>query len=576
MRAGRLFWGLFFVAAFTLRAQDFRVTSTKQVLPSGGRVTWGAKNNLLAYDRVNAATGYYDVYTSNPDGSNEVCLSCSVMQFPYSKGNPEWHPSNNFLAVQIQWQHALIGESLDTPGAGVSNDLYIMDAAGQNYWPVTQNSKGVLHPRFSHNGSQLLWVERTFANNWQLMLADFAIINGVPQVTNVQSLRPCQNNVFCETGGFSLDDSAVYFTHSGDSGISTALDIYSYNLATQVTTNLTHSQNNWNEFPTSFPFSNRILWMSGTYGSQGLQTDYWMMDADGSNKTQLTYYNYSAAPSWYLGAVSTAKFNWSPDGTQIAAYFIPNGTANGQTGSINILSLEPAAPTVSAASFARPPLAADSIVSTFYPNLATATAATTSTALPNSLAGTTATVTDAQNSVLPVPFFFVSPGQINFQVPTGTASGPATLTFSSANGTVSRATINIELAAPGIFTAATTGAGPAAAYLLRYAPGATAPYDSQSAYRCARVCATADLDLGASTDSAYLVLFGTGLRHAHSVSATVAGQLVPISYRGPQLGYPGLDQVNILLPHQFAGSGAVSLLLYADEVSSNAVQISIR
>ena len=556
--------------------QDIRVTSTKQIVEAGGRVTWGAKNNLLAFDKVNGA-GYYDVYSSNPDGSNVTCLTCGAVQFPYSKGNPEWHPSNDYLAIQIEWSSSLLGQSLYTPGAGVDNDLFIMDAAGQHYWPVTQNAKGVLHPRFSHSGNQLLWVQRSFGNNWNLMLGDFAVVDNVPQVTNIQSLPPCQDNVFCETGGFSLDDSAVLFTHSSASGVATVFDIYSYNLSTQVTLNLTNSVSQWNEFPTSFPGANRILWMSGVFTLEGLQTDYWTMDYDGSNKVQLTYYNEPTAPSWYQGSVSTAKFNWSPDGSQLASYLIPGGTGNGQAGSIYILDLEPAAPTVSAATFSRPPLSADSIASTFFPNLATGSDASTSTMLPTTLAGTSATLVDAQNVARAVPLFFVSPGQVNWEVPADTAQGPATIQFmNSLDGTV-RATVNIQPSAPGLFTANATGSGPPAAYLLTYSAGAAIPYRTQSAFSCVSTpCTAAPLSLGSPSDLAYLILFGTGLRHAISVSATLGGEPLSVSFSGPQGGYPGLDQVNVLIPYTLSGTGAASFVITADGVTASPVQISLQ
>lgn len=573
MRAVWYYFSLLLFLSVALFGQDVRVTATSQVLESAGRVSWGAQNNLLALDRVNAA-GFYDVYTSNPDGSNPVCLTCNAAQFPYNKGNPEWHPSNNFLAIQIEWSVPFLDASSASPGAGVDNDLYIMDAVGENYWPVTQNAKGVLHPRFSHSGNQLLWVQRTIANNWNLMLADFAVVNNVPQVTNIQSLPPCASGVFCETGGFSADDSTVFFTHSTSNG-STVYDIYSYNLSTQVTTNLTNSVSNWNEFPTAFPSNlsnNRILWMSGVFTPQGLETDYWMMNYDGSDQVQVTYYNDAAAPNWYLGSVSSAKFSWGPGGAQIASYLIPDGTGNGQPGNIDILSLAPGAPTLSAASFSRPPVSGDSIVSTFYPNLATGSASTPSTSLPDSLSGASVLVTDARNTVRQAPLFFVSPGQINWEIPSGTAPGPAAIQFTSAAGVVSGSTINVQASGPGLFTANATGSGPPAAYLLT-SPEAT----PQFTFTCeGATCVPAPLNLGSTSDSTYLILFGTGLRHAAAVSANLLGQTLPVSFYGAQGTYPGLDQINVQLPSSLTGSGLVALTIVADQVSSNAVQLLIQ
>ncbi len=567
---------LFLLVSLPAAAQDVRVTSSQLLIANGGRVTWGAKNNLLAFDQL-GSNGFYDTYTSNPDGSNVTCLTCGVAALPpYSKGNPEWHPSNQFLAIQIQYSNGPFARDY-TPGVGVNNDLYIADAAGKNYWPVTKNAPGVLHPRFSPDGTKLLWVQRTTGNNWNLMLGQFSVVGNVPQVTGVQSLPPCQNDVFCETGGFSTDGNTVFFTSDLDGQGEAGIDIYSYNLQTKALTNLTNSPDNWDEFPTSFPNAEKIIWMSGVEKlATGLQTDYWTMNYDGSNKVQLTYYNYQNAPSWYYGtAVSTAKFNWSPDGTQLAAYFIPNGRNVGQEGSIHIVNLEPAAPTLSGATYLRPPLAPDSIVSTFYSNLAIATTSAPSSALPTNLGGTSVSVTDSQNNTRSAPLFFTSPMQVNWVVPDGTAPGPATIQYTNSQNQSVRATVDVEPVDPGLFTVTATGAGPASAYLLLY-PGGTGTPTLQNSFTCAATCVTAPLNLGASTDSAYLVLFGTGLRNASSVSVIVNGQTLSTSFHGAQGAFTGVDQVNVLLPHSLAGAGAANINLIADGIASNIVQIQIQ
>ena len=540
-------------------------------------MSWGTQNNLLAFDRV-SPSGFYDVYTSNPDGSSITCLTCDAAQLPaYNKGNPEWHPSNQFLAIQVQESSAL-DQNTASPGVGVKNDLYISDAAGKNYWQVTYDAPGVLHPRFSHDGNHLLWVQRSSAplsNDWTLMLANFTVVNNIPQVTNIQSLPPCQQNVFCETGGFSFDDSAVFFTGALDGQSIDGIDIYSYNLTSGLLSNLTNSPGNWDEFPTSVPNTGKIVWTSGIYGANGLQTEYWMMDDDGSNKLQLTYFNDQRSSSWYLGSTSAAKFSWGPAGTQLAAYLIPNGSSLGQIGNIYTINLEPAAPTVSSASFARPPLAPDSIASTFYMNLATSTTSATTAVLPVDLAGTSALVTDALNITRSVPLFFVSPGQANWEVPANTAPGPATVQFIDAAGVSSRATIDVETADPGIFTSDATGSGPPAGYLLTFPAGSATSSSTQYLFDCgtAPPCTTAPVSLGSATDSAYLVLFGTGLRHAANISVTLGSQTLPVAFSGPQGTDTGLDQVNVLVPNSFSGSGLTTLFIQADGFYSNTVQL---
>jgi hypothetical protein len=49
-----------------------------------------------------------------------------------------------------------------------------------------------------------------------------------------------------------------------------------------------------------------------------------------------------------------------------------------------------------------------------------------------------------------------------------------------------------------------------------------------------------------------------------------AGKL-PVEYAGPAPGFPGLDQVNVLLPADLDGVGSVTLTLGADSISTNSV-----
>ena len=87
------------------------------------------------------------------------------------------------------------------------------------------------------------------------------------------------------------------------------------------------------------------------------------------------------------------------------------------------------------------------------------------------------------------------------------------------------------------------------------------------------------IDLGAPTDSVYLTLFGTGIRNRTTltaVSVVIGGLNARVDYAGPQSQYVGLDQVNVLLPHELAGRGTVDLLLSVDSKPANRVQVAFR
>ena len=87
--------------------RDLRVRNIRVLQGSGkgGRVSWSKARNIIAYDRLGANGGFYDVWTINPDGSGDTCLTCGIAALgTKNKGNPDWHPSGNFLAIQVQKQ----------------------------------------------------------------------------------------------------------------------------------------------------------------------------------------------------------------------------------------------------------------------------------------------------------------------------------------------------------------------------------------------------------------------------------------------------------------------------------------
>ncbi len=98
-------------------------------------------------------------------------------------------------------------------------------------------------------------------------------------------------------------------------------------------------------------------------------------------------------------------------------------------------------------------LSPGSIVSVFGTNLSNSTASATNTPLPTTLAGTQVLVDD-----IPAPLFYVSPSQINLQLPSG-SGGSVTVKVISGTTTGVTTTILLSNESPGIFiTSGTQGA----------------------------------------------------------------------------------------------------------------------
>jgi uncharacterized protein (TIGR03437 family) len=250
-----------------------------------------------------------------------------------------------------------------------------------------------------------------------------------------------------------------------------------------------------------------------------------------------------------------------------------------------IASTTPAAAApVSAASYRGPQLAPESIAAVFGQNFSTTTViASGGPALPTALANASVNVMDSAGTSRLAPLFYVSPSQINFQIPPGTAAGNGTIAIANANVTIASGAINIVNTAPALFTANASGSGVLTGLALRIKANGSQTYeplvriDAQNQI----VPIPIDLgpDLGASTDRVFLVAFGSGFRFRSSlsaVSATIGGTSAHALFAGPQPNFVGLDQVNIQLPRSLIGRGDLDMILTVDGQTANTVRVNIK
>ncbi|HMX25587.1 MAG TPA: FG-GAP-like repeat-containing protein, partial [Blastocatellia bacterium] len=280
-------------------------------------------------------------------------------------------------------------------------------------------------------------------------------------------------------------------------------------------------------------------------------------------------------------SVSVTAGDFNGDGRMDLATANANSTA---TVLLNACLLNGNAPatTVSAAAFTRP-LTGEAIAAVFGVGLATSTQVATTIPLPVSLGGTTVRVRDGNATERFAPLFFVSPGQINFLIPPGTAVGTAVITITSGNGTISVGTASINDSAPALFTANGDGQSVAAATVLRVKADGSLLYEPVARFdsalnRFVPVPIDFGADLGSASDRLFLVLFGTGLRNRSSSFLQVKiGELtLGTLYAGPQGDFVGLDQINVQLPRSSALRGETDLKLNLENSFSNTVKISFK
>jgi uncharacterized protein (TIGR03437 family) len=255
----------------------------------------------------------------------------------------------------------------------------------------------------------------------------------------------------------------------------------------------------------------------------------------------------------------------------LKAVAVRNGTA---FPNVYCMAVAKAFGNVSAASFESGPAAPESIVSALGFDLATAPLSPASQSPPTNLGGTTVTVVDSTGASRLAPLFYVSPGQVNYEIPPGTAAGVALVTVQSGDGVVSSAPLGIVPVAPSLFTL--NASGLAAAFALQVLNG-TQTYENVYQVGAGNAVVPLPIKLGVPGTQVYLLLYGTGVRGASNVTVTVGGVSVSVLSAGAQGQYAGEDQINVgPLPLSLAGRGNVQVVLTANGIPANVVNLSLQ
>jgi uncharacterized protein (TIGR03437 family) len=209
--------------------------------------------------------------------------------------------------------------------------------------------------------------------------------------------------------------------------------------------------------------------------------------------------------------------------------------------------------------------------------LAAGTGQATELPLPTELKGAQVQLTDSSGNVIFAPLLYVSPQQINYQVPAGMAAGLVTAAVLNGTTTVSTGVLEVQPIAPTIFTANSTGQGVPAAQIQRVHPDGTYDYESVATYDSGTGFVPAPIAFNG--DNLYLLLYGTGFDHASGTSGTtvnIGTTDASVVFSGPQSQFAGLDQIDAQLPGSLAGAGQVTVTVTVDGMTANPVTIAFQ
>jgi uncharacterized protein (TIGR03437 family) len=219
-------------------------------------------------------------------------------------------------------------------------------------------------------------------------------------------------------------------------------------------------------------------------------------------------------------------------------------------------------------------LAPGSLASGYGTGLAIGPPASASYVWPTTIGGTSVAIVDVTGLSTQAPLLYVSSTEVDYEIPDTVALGPATVTSTASDGTTKSGPINIVPYAPGLF--AVNSAGLSASFADCVAANGTQTTILTSQVVNGALVAV-PLNLSACQQTV-LELWTTGLDEADAsmVQATIGGTDATVLYAGPQGVYPGVDQVNVIIPQSLAGAGNVPIVVSAGGVTSNTVNVTIQ
>jgi uncharacterized protein (TIGR03437 family) len=228
----------------------------------------------------------------------------------------------------------------------------------------------------------------------------------------------------------------------------------------------------------------------------------------------------------------------------------------------------PQAGIVQGASFLPGAVSAGSIISIFGVNLAAAEATAPSLPLPTELAGASVTIGGRA-----APLYYVSPGQINAQIPVELSTPSTSLVVQNGASSSDPVTIFLRPANPGIFAQNSSGSGPGvithpSTNLLVTTDSPASPGEVVQIYAAGLGPVAPFLPSG--RPAADLPLSRT----LSLPSVTMNGMPATVSFSGLAPGFVGLYQVNAQVPQGIQGT--VSVTVSVEGISSNAVTMEVR
>jgi uncharacterized protein (TIGR03437 family) len=387
-------------------------------------------------------------------------------------------------------------------------------------------------------------------------------------VISGNNIVPCQaGTTNCTTGSYGYSAGPGYDQVTGLGSVDANALISQWTVPASAPSSIVISGNP-NPVYQSVSSTGRVQWsiaitLSETGGGATTLTGFSFAGTDLTSQITTFFKKLTVQP---LGSITGNVVISNFTAPQTVALAFTGKDTNGTTWSRQILvpflGAAPAGPQITGltngASFQQV-YAPGMILSVFGTQLSSGTQAAAALPLPGLMQSASAKI----NGVV-APLYYVSPGQLNIQIPYETQPGPATLTLTS-NGQTTTSSFTVTASAPGIFAGTGNVLVPNASgklgdtlLLFMTGDGALSPFLSDGATP------------PASTPLSQLP------RPAAAVGVTVGGvpAALPLAFVGVPSGLAGVTQINFVVP---AGvpAGTQPVVVTVGGVASPAVNVTI-
>jgi uncharacterized protein (TIGR03437 family) len=220
---------------------------------------------------------------------------------------------------------------------------------------------------------------------------------------------------------------------------------------------------------------------------------------------------------------------------------------------------------------ANAPIAPGSVIAIYGSQLASDSAVPTGSPLPGSWLGTQAFISGGNNVLLPLPLYYVSPGQVNAIVPYEVQTNvPLELLVERGTAASQPVSVNVAAAGPALY------GGPGA--VTDYPASGAAPYTvtASTPAHAGDYLVIYGLGFGAVTPAVADGGLPSGLSQASGAQVQIGSQTVQPLFAGLTPQYPGLYQINVVVPTGTGTGSAVSVTVTIGGQTSLPITVAIQ